>query len=67
MAQHEYLSLVFRYDVAIIIHLPLLWEILFFQFHFNILFLRTNREMEMKLYWYELKINIFNIFMKIEM
>ena len=38
-----------------------------FQFYSNILFLRTNTEMKMKLYWYECKINIFNIIMKIEM
>ena len=40
------------------IPLPLMWEIFFFQFYSNILFLRTNREMKMKLYWYELKISI---------
>ena len=39
---------------------------IFFQFHSNILLLRTNREMKMKLYWYEFKISIFKI-MKIEM
>ena len=31
------------------------WEILFFQFCSNILFLITHREMKMKLYWYEFK------------
>ena len=30
----------------------------FFQFYSNILFWRTDREMKMKLYWYEFKINI---------
>ena len=39
----------------------------FFQFYSNILFLRTNREMKMELYWYEFKISIFDIIMKIEM
>ena len=40
---------------------------IFFQFYSNILFLRTDREMKMKLYWYEFKISIFNIIMKTEM
>ena len=55
-------------DIAIIKHPPSppVGNI-FFQFYSNILFLRTNREMKMKLYWYELKISIFNIIMKIEM
>ena len=49
-------------DIAIINH-PLRPAVrnIFFQFFSNILFLRTNREMKMKLYWYEFKINIFNI------
>ena len=34
---------------------PLLWEMFFFQFHSNILFLITHREMKKKLYWYEFK------------
>ena len=42
-------------------------ENIFFQFYFNILFLRTHREMKRKLYWYEFKTNKFNIIMKIEM
>ena len=55
-------------DIAIIKHPPAPpVRIFFFQFYSNILFLRTNREMKMKLYWYEFKINIFNIIMKIEM
>ena len=55
-------------DIAIIKHppAPSVGNI-FFQFHSNILFLRTNREMKMKLYWYEFKTSIFNIIMKIEM
>ena len=43
---------------------PLRWEI-FFSIFFPIL--RPNREMKMKLYWYEFKISIFNIIMKFEM
>ena len=42
-------------------HPALLWEIFFFQFYSNILFLRTNWVMKMKLYWYEFPISIFNI------
>ena len=34
---------------------------IFFQFYSNILFLGTNREMKMKVYWFEFKISIFNI------
>ena len=51
-------------DIAIINPPPLMWEIFFSNF---IPILRTNREMKMKLYWYEFKISIFNIIMKIEM
>ena len=55
-------------DIAIIKHPPAPHvKNIFFQFYSNILFLRTNREMKMKLYWYEFKISIFNIIMKIEM
>ena len=42
------------------------WEF-FFQFYSNILFLRTNREMKMKSYWYMDSKLLFNIIMKIEM
>ena len=35
---------------------PFMCEIFCFQFYSNILFLRTNTEMKMKLYWYEFKI-----------
>ena len=51
-------------DIAIIKH-PHSCEKYFFPFFFPIL--RPNREMKMKLYWYEFKISIFNIIMKFEM
>ena len=55
-------------DIAIIKHPPApSVRNIFFQVFSNILFLRTNREMKMKLYWYEFKSSIFNIIMKIEM
>ena len=55
-------------DIAIIKHSPAPpVRNIFFQFYSNILFLRTNKEMKMKLYWYEFKINLFNTIMKIEM
>ena len=54
-------------DIAIIKHPPpLLWEIFFSNF-IAIFFLRTNREMKMKLFWYEFQISIFNIILNIEM
>ena len=40
---------------------------LVFQFYSNNLFLRTKSELKMKLYWYEFKIDIYIIIMKIEM
>ena len=46
---------------------PFCENVFFFQFYSNILFLRTNRKMKMKLYWYEFKTSIFNIIMKIAM
>ena len=39
----------------------------FFPILFQYLLLRTNREMKIKLYWYEFITSIFNIIMKIEM
>ena len=55
-------------DIAIIKHPhPPSCEKYFFQILFQYLFLRTNREMKMKSYWYEFKISIFNIILKIEM
>ena len=39
----------------------------FFSNFIPIFFLRTNREMKMKLFWYEFKISIFNIILNIEM
>ena len=54
-------------DIAIIKHPPTpSVRNIFFQLYSNILFLRTNREMKMKLYQYEFKTSIFNIIMKIE-
>ena len=53
-------------DIAIIKHPPSC-DNLFFPILIQNFFLITNREMKMKLYWYEFKINIFNIIMKIEM
>ena len=51
-------------DIAIIKHPPSGEKCFFSNF---IPILRTNREMKIKLFWYEFKISIFNIIMKIEM
>ena len=54
-------------DIAIIKHTtPPPVRNIFLQFYSNILFLRTNKEMKVKLDWYEFKINIINI-IKIKM
>ena len=53
-------------DIAIIKHPPPT-PVRNIQFYSNILILRTNRCIKMKLYRYEFKIDIFNVIMKIEM